>query len=166
MKKSVEYYMGLDYKVVISPANDESGRYWIAELPDLDGCSSDGKTQEEAVRNLAGAKRAWISFRLSKGLSIPEPNKANAKTEEEYGGRITLRMGKSMHKMLAEMAQLEGLSLNQYILSLVSYRFGQSKLDFMKPEHQMERARYYMNQAWSDKIELPQEIISWITLKN
>lgn len=37
-----------------------------------------------------------------------------------YGGRILLRIPKSLHKRLAEEARLEGVSLNQYALYKLS----------------------------------------------
>ena len=39
---------------------------------------------------------------------------------EGYGGKILLRVPKSLHKRLAAEAQLEGVSLNQYALYKLS----------------------------------------------
>lgn len=39
---------------------------------------------------------------------------------EEYSGKVSLRMPRSMHRELAEAAKIEKVSLNQYIL----YRIG------------------------------------------
>ena len=35
---------------------------------------------------------------------------------EEYSGRLVLRLPRSLHKALKEEAQIEGVSLNQYML--------------------------------------------------
>lgn len=35
---------------------------------------------------------------------------------EEYSGRLVLRIPRSLHKTLKEEAQIEGVSLNQYML--------------------------------------------------
>ncbi len=35
---------------------------------------------------------------------------------EEYSGRLVLRIPRSLHKQLKEAAQMEGVSLNQYML--------------------------------------------------
>ena len=35
---------------------------------------------------------------------------------EEYSGRLVLRIPRSLHKALKEEAQIEGVSLNQYML--------------------------------------------------
>ena len=39
---------------------------------------------------------------------------------EEYSGRLVLRIPRSLHKSLKEMAKLEGVSLNQYMLYKLS----------------------------------------------
>ncbi len=40
--------------------------------------------------------------------------------QPEYSGRILVRVPKSLHKRLIERAKVEGVSLNQYILYLLS----------------------------------------------
>jgi hypothetical protein len=47
--------------------------------------------------------------------------------ENEYSGKILLRIPKSMHKMLHEMAQEEGVSLNNLIQNLLSFAVGYKK---------------------------------------
>ena len=39
---------------------------------------------------------------------------------EEYSGRLVLRIPRSPHKSLKEMAKLDGVSLNQYMLYKLS----------------------------------------------
>ncbi len=38
------------------------------------------------------------------------------KNLDEYSGRLVIRIPRSLHKMLKEEAQIEGVSLNQYML--------------------------------------------------
>ncbi len=42
---------------------DEDGA-WVAEVPSLPGCISQGKTREEAQQNLAEAADLWIESRI------------------------------------------------------------------------------------------------------
>ncbi len=39
---------------------------------------------------------------------------------EEYSGRLVLRIPRSLHRSLKEQAELEGVSLNQYMLYKLS----------------------------------------------
>jgi predicted RNase H-like HicB family nuclease len=93
---------------------------WIVEIDDLPGCVADGKTPDEAVENSREAIQSWMQSRMSSGLDIPEPSIA-----DDYSGRILLRMPKYIHRRLAIQAQQEGSSLNQYIVSLLSYGHAQ-----------------------------------------
>jgi predicted RNase H-like HicB family nuclease len=52
--------------------SDEDGGY-IAEIPDLPGCSAFGRTPEEAVAEVVVAKQAWVQAATVEGRPIPEP---------------------------------------------------------------------------------------------
>lgn len=103
------------YKINVRPLTDAEGGGWLAEILDLPGCIGDGETPEEAIKDLEEAKIAWIEAQIDAGRDIPMP-----RLEPEYSGRITLRLPKSLHRRLANQAEIENISLNQYILSLVS----------------------------------------------
>ncbi len=109
----LDHYLALNYHRRLY--QDDEGD-WIAEIDDLPGCMADGKTPDEAIANSREAMRSWMESRISSGLDIPEPSIA-----ETYSGRILLRMPKYIHRRLAMQAQQEGSSLNQYIVSLLSY---------------------------------------------
>jgi len=52
----------------------------------------------------------------SEGVSLEEIMLTRAKTEKKYSGKIAVRLPKSLHKSLAQEAEEEGISLNQFIL--------------------------------------------------
>ncbi len=119
----LDHYLALNYHKRLY--QDDEGD-WIVEIDDLPGCIADGKTPDEAVENSREAMQSWMESRISSGLDIPEPRIA-----DDYSGRILLRMPKYIHRRLAIQAQQEGSSLNQYIVSLLSYRcarFGSDQL--------------------------------------
>lgn len=121
MKDQIKGYLGLKYQIKLTPLSEEDGGGWLAEIPDLKGCLSDGDTIEEALRNIEEAKEAWFVTAIKRGQQIPLPTSYQ---EEQYSGKFTLRLPKSLHKELAEAASEEGVSLNSYILSLLSLNFG------------------------------------------
>jgi predicted RNase H-like HicB family nuclease len=63
-----------EYPVVIEPLRPKEGGGFLATVPDLPGCMSDGETREEAARNISDAIRAWIEEAESLGRAIPEPS--------------------------------------------------------------------------------------------
>lgn len=46
---------------------------WIADIPDLKGCSASGDTPEEAVKEVQIAKRLWLEVAKEDGDPIPKP---------------------------------------------------------------------------------------------
>ena len=50
----------LEYPIVVEPLSVEEGGGFLATVPDLPGCMSDGATPEEAVSNIQDAIAAWI----------------------------------------------------------------------------------------------------------
>ncbi len=112
---TVEHYMGLDYSVQLTRQDEEGDVFWLAEIPDLPGCMTDGVTPDEALENLEDAKRLWIETMIEDGFDVPEPTQSR-----EYSGKLLVRMPKSLHERLALSASREGVSLNQYVVSRLS----------------------------------------------
>ena len=61
------------YKIVIEPLSDEDGGGFLATVPDLPGCMSDGETELEAVRNVQDAISCWIEAAGENGRPVPAP---------------------------------------------------------------------------------------------
>ena len=49
-----------EYRIVIEPLPPEDGGGFVAYVPDLPGCMSDGETREEAAHNISDAIECWI----------------------------------------------------------------------------------------------------------
>lgn len=117
MSKELNYYLRLTYPFTVRPDTDDGG--YIVEFPDLRYCVGTGDTIEEAINDAMTAQRDWIQAAFEAGIAIPEP-----RGNEEYNGRITLRIPKSLHKMVSEAAKREGVSANQYLSHLISMGVG------------------------------------------
>jgi antitoxin HicB len=65
-----------EYAVVIEPLSEEDGGGFLATVPDLPGCMSDGHTREEAARNVEDAIASWLEEARSVGREIPRPRAA------------------------------------------------------------------------------------------
>ena len=104
--KDLDYYISLNYEVsVIGSAEDG----YAASIPDLPGCITCADSIEELFVMIEDAKKCWLKAALEDGVEIKEPL-----TEEDYSGRFSLRIPKTLHKKLTEKARSEGVSLNQY----------------------------------------------------
>jgi len=121
IKAQVEYYLKLPYKMTIQ-YEDEQGGYYVAsylELPDL---TMTGSTPDEAIKELLLEAPEWFELNIKSGYKIPLPSKPS-----KYSGRINFRMPKQLHAKVAAIAQKEGVSLNQYLLSAVAQAAGEDE---------------------------------------
>jgi predicted RNase H-like HicB family nuclease len=65
----------LEYPIVVEPLPAEEGGGFVATVPDLAGCMSDGATPEEAVSNVQDAIVTWIEAARDLGHAIPKPSR-------------------------------------------------------------------------------------------
>jgi predicted RNase H-like HicB family nuclease len=56
-------------QAVLYPGEDG---FWVAECPSLPGCVSQGRTKEEAVRNIREAIEGYILALKEDNLPVPE----------------------------------------------------------------------------------------------
>ncbi len=63
----------LEYAVLLSPLSPADGGGFIATVPDLPGCMSDGETPEEALANVQDAIECWIEAAIDRGRNVPSP---------------------------------------------------------------------------------------------
>ena len=66
--------MSLEYAVRIERLADGEGGGYLATVPDLPGCMSDGETPEEALRNVQDAIASWIEAAKEWKQDIPRPS--------------------------------------------------------------------------------------------
>jgi predicted RNase H-like HicB family nuclease len=66
--------MTLDYAVRIERLAEADGGGYIATVPDLPGCMSDGATPEEALRNVQEAIASWIEAAGEWDVDVPRPS--------------------------------------------------------------------------------------------
>jgi antitoxin HicB len=120
MKKKLNYYMSLPYRVEIRPLPEDEGGGYYAHFVDfgLATAHGDGPTIEEAIQEARISLELTLETMLEQGLPIPEPNK------ESYSGRFNVRLPKSLHRKLAKQAEEEEVSLNQFVTSLLAEGVG------------------------------------------
>ncbi len=118
--KNIDHYLKLLYKIEIEPISDKDGGGYTARLPQFGslGIVGDGETVQSAIESLEAAKKIVFERLLQKGVKIPKPEHDIAL----YSGKILARMPKELHAKLIENARLNNVSLNHYMIYLLSYR--------------------------------------------
>ncbi len=61
----------IKYEVIIYWS--EVDQAFIAEVPELSGCASDGATYKEAISNIEVIIQKWIETAMELGRPIPQP---------------------------------------------------------------------------------------------
>lgn len=61
----------MDYHINIFYSEEDGG--YIADIPDLKGCSAFGDTPEKALRELEIVKKAWIETAKRENIPVPVP---------------------------------------------------------------------------------------------
>lgn len=105
-----------DYAVLVQPLPESEGGGYLATVPDLPGCMSDGATMREAIENLQGAIDSWVEAAEEQKRNVPEPGSSL--------GQWRQRVPKSLHIALKELAQKEGVSLNALCVAFLAESVG------------------------------------------
>ena len=105
------------YPIEVFWSDEDEG--YIAVVPDLPGCSAWGKTETEAINEARPAVTAWLKAARAAGNAIPPPSRLD---DHGYSGKFLLRVPKRLHAQLARAAKAQGVSLNQYVLYLLTER--------------------------------------------
>lgn len=85
----------------------------VRELPDI---AEYADSLEEAYKLALDSIATTVEILQEKGRAVPEPEDVS----DEFSGRITLRIPKTLHKSLAQRAQEEGVSLNSMLTTVLS----------------------------------------------
>jgi antitoxin HicB len=115
-RKALDYYLKQKYPVTIHIA-PEGG--FVAEIEDLPGCLAQGETLDEAYQEIEIARNLWLETTYQDEQDIPLP-----RDNREYSGKFIIRVPKSLHRQLDTLADREGVSLNQYLVSELSKSVG------------------------------------------
>ena len=143
LTKEIEKYLNLPYTFEL--IKEDSGIYFV-KVKELPGCMSNGKTADEAMENIKDVMEIWLESSLRRGLEIPLPE-----VMREYSGRFIVRVPASLHKKLVLEAKKEGVSLNQYVVYLLTDR--SSKKENSKIESK-EISRETRQPAYATKWEV------------
>ena len=109
--RSVSDYLSLPYSFHVMP--DDDGFYVeIEEIPSV--CGS-GKTLHAAYADARKCQEKWLADAIKSGSKVPEPLSLR-----EFNGQFALRMPRSLHRAIAEEAEYEGVSMNQYLNILIT----------------------------------------------
>jgi predicted RNase H-like HicB family nuclease len=116
----------MPYTRLLVPEEDGSYRAEILEFP---GCIALGESAAEALAELEDVAEDWIDAAMEMGSPIPRPLE-----ETDYSGKLNVRLPKSLHRKASLAADLDGVSLNQLIVTSVAEYLGQKAARPVPPQ--------------------------------
>lgn len=94
---------------------DNEDQCFIATCYEFPLLSAHGDTREEAISEFQIVLEMAIESYTDDNLELPKPN-----ISVSHSGQFRLRIPKSLHRNLSEAARKENVSLNTYVISLLS----------------------------------------------
>ena len=119
MEKNLDYYAALPYDIVVT-SSPEGG--YVATIPDLPGCITQGETRLEVLEMIEDAQRCWLAAELEDDEEIPEPP-----DPYKFDGQLRLRIPRSLHRKLSKCAAREGVNINQLAIYLMANGIGEQE---------------------------------------
>lgn len=104
------------YSINIAWSDEDKG--YIATVPEFRNLSAFGETQEEALEEAHIVLEGYIEALKADNIPLPEPQSV-----ADYSGQTRLRMPRGLHRALAIASQHEGVSLNTYMIMLLSTNY-------------------------------------------
>ncbi len=98
---------------------DEESGQWVVEVLEFPNCMSFGATPDEAMANIDDAMAGWVESEIAMGHAIPDPV-----GNREYSGKLMLRLPSSLHRKAALLAEIDGVSLNQWLVAAIAEKAG------------------------------------------
>lgn len=108
------------YHITVSKVCVDGEDYFVTTVKELPDVRAYGDTYQEAFDLAIDTIETAAEMFAEEGRAFPAP----AEKSDDYSGRVTLRMPKSLHRVVAEQAEAEDVSLNQYILSVLAHATG------------------------------------------
>lgn len=101
----------------------EEDEAFLATSLEFPGLSAFGETIDEALAEGKIALELMIEEYTETGLPLPAPRQQPA-----YSGQFRVRLPKTLHRQAAELAEREGVSLNQFVVAAVAVQVGAETL--------------------------------------
>ncbi len=110
------------YRILVEWSDEDQA--FIARVPALPGCLAHGATAEKAAHEAEVAAGLILDVMKEDGKR-PPPLDAVA----DYSGQLRLRLPKSLHAAVSQMATAEGVSINTFMLSLIAQGCGRREAE-------------------------------------
>lgn len=110
-----------DYTITVKRIEEDGEALFVASVKELSHVHGHGATYAEAYEMAIEAIQALQQLAAELGKPFPMPA---TESSDEWSGRFSLRLPKSLHRKAAQMADEERVSLNQFLNSIIAEAVG------------------------------------------
>lgn len=108
------------YNITLRRADIEGEVCFEARVRELPDVVEYADSAEEAYALAVDTIGTTFEVLAEKGQGMPVPHAP----ADDFSGRVTLRLPRSLHRALTEAAEHEGVSLNQHLVDILGYYSG------------------------------------------
>jgi len=96
---------------------------YVVTCPAFPGLSALGESREQALAEAETVLRLFVESYKERNIELPEP-----RTVEDFSGQFRVRLPKSLHRQASQLAESDGISLNQLVISAIEARVGAKQM--------------------------------------
>ncbi len=108
------------YTITIKKVDVDGQSLYLATVKELPDVGPYAETPDAAYALALDIIKTLFDMAKENGRKFPVP----IEEEPEFSGRFSLRLPKSLHQKGAQIADVEGVSLNQYFVSTIAEAIG------------------------------------------
>lgn len=109
------------YNITVRKGNFDGEVFFEAKVKELPDVAEYADTYEEAYLLAIDSIETTAEALAEQGKVMPSPILEN----DDFSGRVTLRMPKSMHAALSSWSESEDISLNQLLVNCLAFNLGE-----------------------------------------
>jgi len=118
-KKTLKYYLNLDWTYTIEQETYRGKRYYIIRVNELPGICIDAETIEEGLENIKEAIAGAVKLYMKNKEPVPEPIK-----KKDFKGNISYRTTSERHYHIAQLSKQKHKSISKTIDDLIDLGLG------------------------------------------
>ncbi len=112
------------YTVTVRKENVDGDFCFVGRVAEFPNISSYEDTYEDARAMVVDSIKTLHTIAIEDGTTtFPEPIPS---LDDEFSGRVTLRLPKSLHAKVSRQAVMEDVSVNQYLVTAIATYAGES----------------------------------------
>ena len=140
--------MEREYRFEVFTDYSSGEKEYVVKYFDFENVIGVGDSIEEAIKDAKGNLDLYLQYCKEQNKQIPE---ASIHEESSFSGKVTLRMSRSLHRLVDKKSKEEGISLNAYLNEAVAAYANLPHNDDLSSELLDEKVRQIVKETFEYK---------------